>query len=131
MNEQEFIEMQSRAQLETTVKLYFAWLQDVTGCPVEKEIEDNVRSFSFNSRTYAARRELVAILSSINIQHFNEAYIRCDSLCREWFSDGEIRIKNDTDADAYEQLGRQYCEAAGYIKAFNEYKKSEQKRITS
>ena len=124
MNEQEFIEMQRRAQLETTVKLYFAWLQDVTGCPVEKEIEENVRSFSFNSRTYEARRELVAILSSINIQHFNEAYIRCDSLCREWFSDGEIRIKNDTDADAYEQLGRQYCEAAGYIKAFNEYKKS-------
>ena len=39
MNEQEFIEMQCRAQLETTVKLYFAWLQDVTGCPVEKEIE--------------------------------------------------------------------------------------------
>ena len=52
MNEKEFIEMQSRAQLETTVKLYFAWLQDVTGCPVEKEIEENVRSFSFNSRTY-------------------------------------------------------------------------------
>ena len=42
MNEQEFIEMQRRAQLETTVKLYFVWLQDVSGCPVEKEIVDIV-----------------------------------------------------------------------------------------
>ena len=34
--------------------------RDEYGNPIMKEIEENVRSFSFNSRTYEARRELVA-----------------------------------------------------------------------
>ena len=108
--------------LSGIVREYLSWLQEVTGCPVEKEIADNVKKFSFNMNTYDVRKQLVKILNSFNTSHLAEAYIRCDRLCREWFSDNEIRIKNESDADVYIRIGEQYVTAGKYISEFNKFK---------
>lgn len=109
--------------IDGIVREWFEWLQDVTGCPVEKEIAENVKKFTLNEATWEARKQLMSILNSINLEHIAEAYIRCDKLTRMWFADNSIRIKDSSDSDAYKTIGEQYVQAGKFISEFNKFKK--------
>lgn len=117
--------METRLEnIRNVVTEQFKWLQEITGCPIEKEIDENVRSLSMTERTYADRKSLFGILKSVNAGNWDTAFMKCDALTRSVLKSMPFAIGDDDGPEACERIADTFRTAGDYLGKFIEFRKA-------
>ena len=108
--------------IKKTVTSFFRFLEQATGINIEQMVEDSVRSghTSINLSDFGYQKQMLSILNSINVEHYESAFIKCHNLARDFFGLGN-NLKKDASPEEYREAGRRLTMVADYLDAFDHF----------
>ena len=109
--------------ISATVWKFFRFLEDVTGIDIEKQLAESQESghTTIQISTFDYQKAMVSILRSLNVSHYEEAYIKCYNLTTGWFSNGRLFGENPSPED-YRKAATLYIEVADFLDDFMKFK---------
>ena len=109
--------------ISATVWKFFRFLEEVTGIDIEKQLAETEETghASIKMSTFGYQKQLVSILRSLNVSHYEQAYIKCYDLARSWFSSG-CSINSDSTPEDYRSVAKRYIEVADFLDDFVKFR---------
>lgn len=109
--------------ISATVWKFFRFLEDVTGIDIEKQLAESQESghTTIQMSTFDYQKTMVSILRSLNVSHYEEAYIKCYNLATGWFSNERLFGSNSS-PDDYRKAATLCIEVADFLDDFLKFK---------
>ena len=115
--------MNTNFDIQGTVWKFFRFLENATGIDIEKQLAETEATghASIQMSTFGYQKQLVSILRSLNVSHYEQAYIKCYDLAKSYFSSG-CSITSDSLPEDYRNAASCYLDAADFLDDFLKFK---------